>query len=238
MPLTPKAVDVLVALVERPGRLVSREELLQEVWRNTFVEEANLSYNIFALRKALGDTADSPTYIETIPKRGYRFKAPVISPLGITGRHRLTPNRRMPERRAPGPILVFPEQPPPRQFDGTAVLKTATPQVAAESSSMAAQASGRQSALGRNLVVVVVAAAALVAVSYSAWRWGRASLNDVPPHAVPLTSVPGVVHSPSLSPDGNYVAFTWSGPNRDNYRHLRATDWCRLPASADERSEQ
>ena len=42
-------------------------------------------------------------------------------------------------------------------------------------------------------------------------------MNDVPPHAVPLTSVRGVVHSPSLSPDGNYVAFTWSGPNGDNF---------------------
>ena len=81
---------------------------------------------------------------------------------------------------------------------------------------MAAEASGRRSSLGRNRVVVVVAAAALIAVSYSVWRWGRASVNDVPPHAVPLTSVPGVVHSPSLSPDGNYVAFTWSGPNGDN----------------------
>ena len=110
VPLTPKAVDVLVALVERPGRLVSREELLQEVWRDTFVEEANLSYNIFTLRKALGDTADSPTYIETIPKRGYRFKAPVSLSPGITGRHRPTPNRRMPVRLAPGPFWFSPNR--------------------------------------------------------------------------------------------------------------------------------
>ena len=77
MPLTPKAFDVLAALVEQPGRLISKEELLQKVWPDTFVEESNLAYNVFALRKALGDTADNGQYIETIAKRGYRFTATV-----------------------------------------------------------------------------------------------------------------------------------------------------------------
>ena len=70
VPLTPKAFDVLAALVEQPGRLISKEELLQKVWPDTFVEESNLAYNVFALRKALGDTAENGQYIETIPKRG------------------------------------------------------------------------------------------------------------------------------------------------------------------------
>src|SRR6187455_2655622 len=80
VPLTPKAFDVLAALVEQPGRLVSKDELIQKVWPDTFVEESNLAYNVFALRKALGDTAESAQYIETIPKRGYRFVA-VVTPL-------------------------------------------------------------------------------------------------------------------------------------------------------------
>jgi DNA-binding winged helix-turn-helix (wHTH) protein len=77
VPLTPKAFDVLAALVEQPGRLISKDELLQKVWPDTFVEESNLAYNVFALRKALGDTADNGQFIETIPKRGYRFIATV-----------------------------------------------------------------------------------------------------------------------------------------------------------------
>ena len=77
VPLTPKAFDVLAALLEQPGRLVSKEDLLQKVWPDTFVEESNLAYNVFALRKALGDTADNGQYIETVAKRGYRFTAPV-----------------------------------------------------------------------------------------------------------------------------------------------------------------
>ena len=77
VPLTPKAFDVLAALLEKPGQLITKDELLRRVWPETFVEESNLAYNIFALRKALGDTADNSRYIETVPKKGYRFKAGV-----------------------------------------------------------------------------------------------------------------------------------------------------------------
>ena len=76
VPLTPKAFDVLAALVEQPGRVISKEELLQKVWADTFVEESNLAYNVFALRKALGDTAENGQYIETVPKRGTGLLAP------------------------------------------------------------------------------------------------------------------------------------------------------------------
>ena len=77
VPLTPKAFDVLVALIEKPGQLILKEQLLQKVWPDTFVEESNLAYNIFALRKALGDTAENSRYIETVSKKGYRFRASV-----------------------------------------------------------------------------------------------------------------------------------------------------------------
>jgi two-component SAPR family response regulator len=70
VPVTPKACDLLAALIEQPERLISKEELLQKVWPDTFVEEANLAHNVFALRKALGDTAANGQYIETIAKKG------------------------------------------------------------------------------------------------------------------------------------------------------------------------
>lgn len=75
--LTPKAFDLLLALVERHGRLVEKEELFQAVWPDTIVEESNLSSNIALIRKALGDGTNGERYIETVPKRGYRFVAPV-----------------------------------------------------------------------------------------------------------------------------------------------------------------
>ena len=77
VPLTPKAFDLLVALTANPGHLLTKEQLMQAVWPDSTVEESNLAYHVFAIRKALGESADSDRYIETVPKRGYRFVAPV-----------------------------------------------------------------------------------------------------------------------------------------------------------------
>jgi DNA-binding winged helix-turn-helix (wHTH) protein/TolB-like protein/Tfp pilus assembly protein PilF len=75
--LTPKAFETLLVLVRRGGHVVEKDEMLKEVWPDTFVEEATLAQNIFTLRKALGQGRDGDLYIETVPKRGYRFVADV-----------------------------------------------------------------------------------------------------------------------------------------------------------------
>lgn len=77
VPLQPKALETLVALVERGGRVVGREELVAAVWPDAEVEENNLSVNVSLLRKALGEAEGGGKYIETVPRRGYRFTAPV-----------------------------------------------------------------------------------------------------------------------------------------------------------------
>jgi DNA-binding winged helix-turn-helix (wHTH) protein len=77
VPLSPKAFDLLLALVERQGRLLEKNELMKLVWSDTFVEEANLSYTISLIRKALGEGAEPQQFIETVPKHGYRFIAEV-----------------------------------------------------------------------------------------------------------------------------------------------------------------
>ena len=79
IPLTPKAFDLLVALVRRSGHLVSKDELLQEIWPGRVVEEVNLSVNISAVRKALGRDPDGAELIRTVSKGGYRFVAPVVA---------------------------------------------------------------------------------------------------------------------------------------------------------------
>lgn len=77
VPLTPKAVELLLFLVQSKNRILTKDELLEAVWDNSFVEEANLSQTIFVLRKALGENRKVPRFILTVPNRGYQFIAPV-----------------------------------------------------------------------------------------------------------------------------------------------------------------
>ena len=75
--LAPKTFEVLVALVTRPHRLVTKREILDRVWPNVFVEEGILTVHVAVLRRVLGDTRRSPAYIETVSRAGYRFIAEV-----------------------------------------------------------------------------------------------------------------------------------------------------------------
>lgn len=77
--LKPKVLETLLVLIENSGRAMDKEEMMKRLWPDSFVEEANLAVNISQLRKALGDDGD--VYIETVPKRGYRFVAPVTKVL-------------------------------------------------------------------------------------------------------------------------------------------------------------
>src|SRR5258705_8831790 len=78
VPLAPKAFDVLAYLVEHAGKLVTQDEILEALWSETYVNPEVLRKYILEIRKTLGDRPDNPEFIETIPKRGYRFVAPVL----------------------------------------------------------------------------------------------------------------------------------------------------------------
>jgi DNA-binding winged helix-turn-helix (wHTH) protein len=92
--LAPKAFAVLLVLVRNAGRTVKKDKIIQAVWPDVFVEDQNVSLNIHAVRKALGDDADKRTYIATVARRGYRFVAPVV-------------------KKAPGTLLPVAVQVPP-----------------------------------------------------------------------------------------------------------------------------
>jgi DNA-binding winged helix-turn-helix (wHTH) protein/tetratricopeptide (TPR) repeat protein len=79
VPLAPKVFDTLLVLVEGGGRILEKENLLNKVWPDAFVEEGSLARNISTLRKALGESLHDQKYIVTVPKRGYRFAAKVIT---------------------------------------------------------------------------------------------------------------------------------------------------------------
>ncbi len=77
LPLAPKAFDILVLLVQNSGHLVKRDALMEAVWPDSFVEETNITVNISLLRRTLGNADDSQPYIETVPRKGYRFNGGV-----------------------------------------------------------------------------------------------------------------------------------------------------------------
>jgi DNA-binding winged helix-turn-helix (wHTH) protein/tetratricopeptide (TPR) repeat protein/TolB-like protein len=108
--LTPKVFDTLVLLVERAGRLVSKDELMRVLWPRGYVEESNLSKHIWVIRRALGDGDQGSRFIETVPKLGYRFVAKVT-----TVEHVVPP---APAGTAPPPHTIAAEpvvlSPPPR----------------------------------------------------------------------------------------------------------------------------
>jgi len=109
VPLTPKVLDTLLALVESRNGVVSKDELLRLVWPDSFVEEGNLAQNISVLRKALGQSPDQVTYIETIPKRGYRFVPEVRSAPAVEQSTADTPpSAEVPPTTAASPVLPAP----------------------------------------------------------------------------------------------------------------------------------
>src|SRR5262245_9154245 len=75
--LRPKVFETLQVFVEHPGRLLEKDELMEKIWKDQFVEETNLTFNIKVLRRILNDDAHNPRFIETVPRRGYRFIAEV-----------------------------------------------------------------------------------------------------------------------------------------------------------------
>src|SRR5687768_8652850 len=95
VPLTLKAFDLLQVLVENQGHLLQKEELLRRVWPDAVVEENNLTVTIAAIRKALGEGPTDRHYIETVPRRGYRFVAEFHGSATTTA----APGQRKPRRR-------------------------------------------------------------------------------------------------------------------------------------------
>src|SRR5690348_14077062 len=118
VPLPPKAFSTLLALVSNRGHLVEKDILVEKVWPDGFVEENNLAQHIFMLRKVLGETVGKTKYIETVPRRGYRFIAPVseqrkeFSGAGNYPNERITPKKDTNERFADiQSIAVLPLEP-------------------------------------------------------------------------------------------------------------------------------
>ncbi|MEO6327167.1 MAG: transcriptional regulator, partial [Thermoanaerobaculia bacterium] len=109
VPITPKAFDLLTLLVRSAGRVVLRTELQDALWPDTIVEEANINFNMSAVRKALGDAGNAPLYIETVRGHGYRFLATVRTEEAETGKGEIRTHEAPPGLVAPSAHPIQPE---------------------------------------------------------------------------------------------------------------------------------
>jgi Tol biopolymer transport system component/DNA-binding winged helix-turn-helix (wHTH) protein len=185
--LQEQSLKALVELLERPGQLVTREQLRQRLWPDgTYVDfDHGLNAVINRLREALGDSADSPRFIQTVPRRGYRFIGPVAK--GAQG-------QEVREQRPGEPGYI----PPGSNEVGSAYRQDGTTR------------SYRR--VGWSAVVVAMAIGSVLALYLYRFR----PTPPGPMRTIPLTTLPGKERYPSFSPDGDRIAFVWDGGKGDN----------------------
>jgi Tol biopolymer transport system component/DNA-binding winged helix-turn-helix (wHTH) protein len=213
IPLTPKAFETLLVLVEHGGHVIDKTELMKKVWPDTFVEEVNLAKNVSSLRKILG-AEQSEHYIETIPKRGYRFVAgvrevwseessPIVRPPDLSSSVERWEDAGKGVAKAEAQLNEVPN------------LERVE--------SISAKADAPESLERRSfktrfgLPIALLASGALVALSV----WSLL-LRPNPSPAVsllkisPVTSFSGNEDQAAFSPDGKQIAFVWNGDKEDN----------------------
>jgi Tol biopolymer transport system component/DNA-binding winged helix-turn-helix (wHTH) protein len=198
VPLTPKAFDTLLLLVQNRGHLLEKDELMQQLWPNTFVEEANLTNNISLLRKALGDDAGEHRYIETVPKRGYRFGASVRE-------YTAESSELIVERRTRASLTIEEESDSHDAVVSDAIAPRVTT-ATREATSVTARKILRRTA-------IFIIAAIIVGAGF----WLYRTLSPIKPKTpavrpfqnTKLTKLTGTgkVTNVTISPDGKYVAY-------------------------------
>ncbi len=198
VPLQEQSFQVLAALVACPGQLVTRDELRQRLWpRDTFVDfDHGLSAVVNRLREVLGDSAGSPRFVETLPRRGYRFIAPVTSDR---------------DHSTGGPVVGTPSPEPALSGIGGSPLQIPTPWFGF-----------RRNRVALCLAVLVGLTALGLGLSYR-WAPRETAAAEPPMHVVPLTTLSGVATYPTLSPDGNAVAFMWESGKRNDGASIYVT---------------
>lgn len=204
VPLSPKTFELLVVMVQGAGRLLEKDYLLRSVWPDSYVQDANLSVHVANLRKVLGKAPDVEQFIETVPRVGYRFVAPVSRLL-----HSENVPQTSPESRSSGSAqATIPSQ--PEDFDSSAVgVSVALP------SPREIPRSFRR--LFLTLFIMMACGACIFILWFTAMRHGPTAENGTSTR--PLTSTPGLFLQPSFSSDGQELAYTWRS-NKDAHQSI------------------
>ena len=219
-PLRHKAMALLVLLARHAGQTVPRETLVLEVWDgNHYVADKAINTAVWAIRQALGDDPDSPRYVQTVAKKGYRLVAPVVMrptppPPSILA---LSPEATdSPASAAPGNSSAQPASP-----DGSSPA-LATPRISATTATALAPPRPPLAAwFGALLLLTLIAAAAA-----ATWQLARqaGARPTALPNTTPLTQLPGLEYVGRLSPDGRWLAFGWWQGRGGGRLYVRRTD--------------
>ncbi len=188
--LSPKAFDVLVYLVENAGRIVTKDEILSAVWDSQFVEEANLAVQISALRKALNDKKDAPSFLVTVPGKGYEFVADVQTEEEI-----IIENHKFSR-------LIIDEK------------KAQNEEETLEKQKISAFSLKLFSFSKIGLVVVLLLATAAAALWF--WRGSGGKSSGIKQPKVSRLTTSGKVSAVTLSPDGRFAVFSREEPNGES----------------------
>jgi Tol biopolymer transport system component/DNA-binding winged helix-turn-helix (wHTH) protein len=207
VPLPPKAFDTLLVLVENGGHILDKDELLRRIWPDTFVEEVNLAKKVSYLRKILGGE-QSEQYIETIPKRGYRFVVKVREVFDDNIESVMRAKAAIPlnGKEASKDSLNEPFKPT------SEIERLDRNSQVTDSAAMSYTFVRRMRWVALSLFLAIVSGAAIWMIAT------RPNLKSPAPHLkiVPFTSFQGSETQAAFSPDENQIAFVWGGEKSDN----------------------
>ena len=206
--LEPKVMQVLECLAASPGRTVTKEAFMEQVWGDTIVSDDVLARCISELRKTFGDDPRRPEYIETVRKSGYRLIAPVTTSEAEPPALEESSSEAEPAASTSllPPLIVKASRPVENEAGSEPALPALEP----------AQTVGRSHWIQRPIAQWAVAAGVVMLVAFLSLDFLGDS-EDVPVlKSIPFTSFPGEEAEPALSPTGDQVAFTWEGDGGGN----------------------
>jgi len=218
VPLPPKAVELLFVLLENNNHIVTKEELMNLVWADSFVEEANLSRNVFLLRKVLGEGENGgEKYIETIPRRGYRFAANVAETNGEESIEIIA------HERTRSHIVIEEET----EIDDAPIQEGEAGARRLETAKQSLKP--REKVRRQRRGAIVLSAASLAVISAAVFGWfaffkENKSSASKPATTFTLVTNSGKVSNASISPDGKFIAYGENYERGEGVIYVRQTD--------------
>lgn len=209
-----KSYEILLLLVNQPGEIITKEEIISTVWPDQVVEENNLTQQIYKLRRVLGDTPKDQNYILTVPGKGYLFNK------SVQKEYHLTTSSKVEKAAAPQPTVEA-ESGPPRILAGRLPAEGLAARWLAAGRLLAGRLSAgglsavwQRALLAAAILLVITGLGGLISLIVS--RYSAGSKNGIQPRVTPFATLQGIESFPKFSPDGKFLAFTSEGDDEYN----------------------